>query len=107
MRTHGARIKMEEYELTLIDEQIKAFFDVLTRVEKLLNVTLLEEYHTLLSLLDHCLSSDVPTRVTSPTILHTQRESSTPRLIVSPHKVLVDAWLVHMLQHGTLPTGEI
>ena len=34
MRTHGAWITMEEYELTLSDEQIKAVFDVITRVEK-------------------------------------------------------------------------
>ena len=47
MRTHSAWIKMEEYELTLSDEQIKAVFDVITRVEELLNVTPLEEYHTL------------------------------------------------------------
>ncbi|BDA45253.1 hypothetical protein COCOBI_07-0400 [Coccomyxa sp. Obi] len=60
MRTHGAWTKMEEYELTLSDEQIKAVFDVLTRVEELLNVTPLEDYHTLLALLDHRLRRQSP-----------------------------------------------
>ena len=108
MRTHSAWIKMEEYELTLSDEQIKAVFDVITRVEELLNVTPLEEYHTLLSILDQRLTTDARTHVvphiTSPS---TPATYGSPGLIVSPYKAVVDAWLVHMLQHGTLPTGEI
>ena len=107
MRTQNAWIKMEEYELSLSDEQIKAVFDVITRVEELLNVTPLEEYHTLLSLLDHRLRTVVRTQVVPHTSQHTPAESSSPRLIVSPYKAVIDAWLVHMLQHGTLPTGEI
>ena len=107
MRTHGAWIKMEEYELSLSDEQINAVFDVITRMEELLNVTPLEEYHTLLSLLEHRLRTDVRMQVVSPTFQQTPAESSSPRPIVSPYKAVIDAWLVHMLQHGTLPTGEI
>jgi len=107
MRIHGAWIKVEEYELSLSDEQIKAVFDVITRLEELLNVTPLEEYHTLLSLLDHRLRTDVRTQVVPHTFQQTPAESSRPRLIVSPYKAVVDAWPVHMLQHGTLPTGEI
>ncbi|CAK0769618.1 hypothetical protein CVIRNUC_003685 [Coccomyxa viridis] len=107
MRTHSAWIKMEEYELTLSDEQIKAVFDVITRVEELLNVTPLEEYDTLLTLLDHRLRTDVRTQVVLHTSQHTPAETSSPRPIVSPYKAVIDAWLVHMLQHGTLPTGEI
>ena len=107
MRSHGAWIKMEEYELSLSDEQIKAVFDVITRVEELLNVTPLEEYHTLLFLLDHRLRADVCTQVVPHTSQHTPAESSSRRLIVSPYKAVIDAGLVHMLQHGTLPTGEI
>ncbi len=106
MRIHGAWIKMEEYELSL-SEQIKAVFDVITRLEELLNVTPLEEYHTLLSLLDHRLRTDVRTQVVPHTFQQTPAESSRPRVIVSPYKAVIDAWLVHMLQHGTLPTDEI
>ena len=107
MRSHGAWIKMEEYELSLSDEQIKAVFDVITRVEELLNVTPLEEYHTLLSLLDQRLRSVVRTHVVPHSGPNTPAESSSPRPIVSPQKEIVDAWLIDMLNHETLPAGKI
>ena len=107
MRTHGAWIKLEEYELALSDEQIKAVFDVITRVEELLNVTPLEEYHTLLSLLDQRLRSDVRTHAVPHIVSHTPSGSSSPRSTVSPQKEMVDAWLIDMLRHRTLPAGKI
>ena len=57
MKQHGAWIKMEEYELSLSDTQIKALFDCFARVEELLNITPLDEYSTLVGLFDHSLRS--------------------------------------------------
>jgi len=57
MKQHGAWIKMEEYELSLSDTQIKALFDCFARVEELLNVTPLDEYSNLVGLFDHSLGS--------------------------------------------------
>ena len=98
---------MEEYELPLSDEQIKAVFDVITRVEELLNVTPLEEYHTLLSLLDKRLRSDVRTHVVPHSGPNTPAESRSPRPVVSPQKEIVDARLIDMLNHETLPAGKV
>ena len=107
MRSHGAWIKWEEYELPLSDEQIKAVFDVITRVEELLNVTPLEEYHTLLSLLDQRLRSDVRTHVVPHSGPNTPAEFRSRRPVVSPQKEIVDARLIDMLNHETLPAGKI
>ena len=57
MKQHGTWIKMEEYELSLSDMQIKALFDCFARVEELLNITPLDEYSNLVGLFDHSLRS--------------------------------------------------
>jgi len=57
MKQHGAWIRMEEYELSLSDTQIKALFDCFARVEELLNITPLDEYSTLVELFDRSLRS--------------------------------------------------
>ena len=57
MKQHGAWIKMEEYELSLSNTQIKALFDCFARVEELLNITPLDGYSTLVGLFDHSLRS--------------------------------------------------
>ncbi len=57
MKQHGAWIKMEEYELSMSDTQIKALFDCFARMEELLNITPLDEYFTLVGLFDHSLRS--------------------------------------------------
>ena len=57
MKQHGAWIKMEEYELSLSDAQIKAIFDCFARVQELLNITPLDEYSNLVGLFDHNLRS--------------------------------------------------
>ena len=46
---------MEEYELSLSDRQISALFDVFGRMEELLNTTPLDQYSTILRVLDDCL----------------------------------------------------
>ena len=57
MKQHGTWIKMEEYELSLSDMQIKALFDCFARVEELLNITPLDEYSNLVGLFDRSLRS--------------------------------------------------
>ena len=52
MKQHGAWIKMEEYELSLSEDQIKALFDVFARVEELLNATPIENYSDILQTLE-------------------------------------------------------
>ena len=57
MKQHGAWIRMEEYELSLSDGQITSLFDVFARMEELLNTTPLDQYSSLLRVLDDCLRS--------------------------------------------------
>ena len=57
MKQHGAWIRMEEYELSLSDEQIRALFDCFARVEELLNITPLDKYSNLVELFYHSLRS--------------------------------------------------
>ena len=61
MKTHGAWIKMEEHELSLSDRQIRALFGVFARMEDLLNITPVDQYSALLSILDHSLRSRTTT----------------------------------------------
>ena len=57
MKQQGAWIKMEEYELSLSDSQIKALVDCFARVEELLNITPLDKYSNLVALFDRSLRS--------------------------------------------------
>ena len=57
MKQHGAWIKMEEYELSLSDMQIKALFDCFANMEELLNITPIDQYSSLVSILDQSLRS--------------------------------------------------
>ena len=71
MKQHGAWIRMEEYELSLSDAQIKALFDCFARMEELLNITPLDQYSNLLRILDQSLRS--PTATSSELSGHLSR----------------------------------
>ncbi len=120
MKQHGAWIKMEEYELSLSEDRIKALFDVFARVEELLNATPIENYSDLLQTLEGSLRScrgerrrpaartsapatTVPATLTPPPLPSTCNQRQGRR----GDMALVNKWLHHMLSRGTLPAGEI
>ena len=57
MKEHGAWIRMEEYELTGDESEIKSIFAVFARTEELLNTTPIDQYGALLTLLDTALGT--------------------------------------------------
>ena len=120
MKQHGAWIKMEEYELSLSEDQIKALFDCFARVEELLIATPIDKFSDLLQTLEGSLRScrgerrrpaarisapatTVPATLTAPPLPSTCNQRHGRRGDLA----LVNKWLHHMLSRGTLPAGEI
>ena len=119
MKQHSAWIKMEEYELSLSEDQIKALFDCFARVEELLNMTPIAKFSDVLETLENSLRScrahgqrggpprgapniTVPALTASP--LPSAGNQAQGTRVEQP---LVRKWLLHMLEGGTLPAGEI
>lgn len=120
MKQHGAWIKMEEYELSLSEDKIKALFDCFARVEELLIATPIDKYSDLLQTLEGSLRScrgerrrpaarisapatTLPATLTAPPLPSTCNQRHGRR----GDMALVNKWLHHMLSRGTLPAGEI
>ena len=66
MKEHGAWIRMEVYELTGDESEIKSIIGVFARTEELLNTTLFDQYGALLSVLETALGSSAITAAALP-----------------------------------------
>ena len=66
MKEHGAWIRLEEYELTGDESEIKSMFGVFARTEELLNTTPFDQYGALLSVLDTALRTSAVTPAAQP-----------------------------------------
>ena len=66
MKEHGAWIRMEEYELTGDESEIKSIFGVFARTEELLNTTPFDQYGALLTILETALRTSGVTPAAQP-----------------------------------------